>query len=212
MKKNISKIEISKNQGALLLELLIAISLLAVVLAVAVNGVFLSMQSNKISGERDIANALATESLEAVRSITEENWANIYGLTKTTQHYYPIQSAGAWTLVPGDEIVTLNGVAYTRYITVTDVSRDSITRNIEPVYILADDDPSTQQVTVSVTWNTGSPATVTLSNYYFRWKNLVCAQTGWTTGGTGKTVEPCSATTYDTIDPTINVTGGLHLQ
>ncbi len=202
----------SEKRGALLLELLIAISLLAVVMSVAANGVFLSMRSNKVSGERNVANALAAETLEAVRSVAEENWANLYGLTKWTQHYYPAQSAGKWTLVAGDEVVTQNGIAYTRYVTIGNVSRDTTTRNIETTYIAADDDPSTQQASTTVSWNTGSAASVTFSNYYFRWKNLTCAQTAWTTGGTGNTVEPCTAATYDVKDAAVNVTGGLHLQ
>lgn len=200
------------SRGALLLELLVVIALLAVIVSVVANGVYLSMRSNKSSAERSVANALGAELMEATRSAADENWQNIYGLTKATQHYYATSTAptGKWTLIAGDETVTLNGIAYTRYITINNVSRDSTTRNILTTYASANDDPSTQLVTANVSWSGG--AAVTFNEYFLRWKNKSCAQSSWTTGGTGNTVQLCSAATYDVKDAGINVTGGLHLQ
>lgn len=204
MKRNTQK-------GALLLELLIVISLLAIILSLGANAVFLSIRSNKISGERDIANALASESFEAVHAATQENWQNIYGLTKSTQHYQTIPSGGKWVLTAGDEIIVLNNISYTRYVIIDNVSRDATTRDIQTSYSSADDDPSTQKVTVTVSWSGGNP--IAVSEYFFRWKNDVCAQTAWTTGGSGDTVKLCSDAGYDTKDAAIDVSGGsLKLQ
>ena len=188
----------NKSRGSLLFELLIVISLLAVILSVGANAVFLSLRSNKTSGERDVASGLASETLEAVRSTVEENWQNIYSLTKSTGHYYPLQSVNKWTLTSGDQVVTLNNIAYTRYITVDNVSRDYTTRNIQSSYSGADDDPSTQKVTVKISWAGGN--SITLVEYFFRWKNKICAQTSWVTGGSGNTVKNCPDTTYDVKD------------
>lgn len=204
------------TSGALLLELLVAISLLAVILSVGANAVFLSMRSNKVSAERDVANALAAEALEAVRSSTEENWQDIYSLTKGSQHYYATSTApaGKWSLLPTalatDEQITVNGIVYTRYIIISNVSRDSVTRNIQTTYSATNDDPGTQKATVSVTWSGGNP--VTVYGYFFRWKNKTCAQTAWTTGASGNTVKLCTDASYDVKDSGINVTGGIHLQ
>lgn len=193
-----------------MLELLIVISLLAVILSVAASGVFLSMRSTRVSAERNVANALASETLEAVRAAQDENWQNLYSLTKSTQHYYALLSGSKWVLTAGDETVTVNGLSYTRYFIVNNVSRDSTTRNIQTTYSAADNDPGTQQVVVTVTWSGGNP--ITEYEYFSRWRNKTCSQSTWTTGASGNTVEPCSAATYDVKDAGINVTGGLHLQ
>ena len=68
----------STKKGSLLLELLIVISLLAIILSVGSQAVFVSLQSGKVSGERDVAMGLANEEFEAVRGSTEENWQTIY--------------------------------------------------------------------------------------------------------------------------------------
>lgn len=186
-----------RKRGALLLELLIAISILAVVLSVGTQAVYVSMQSGKTSAESDVAIGLANEALEAVRGTAEEKWQNIYDLTgKGTTHYKTVQSAGKWTLVAGDEAIQLNTANYTRYIVVSNVSRDLSTRAIEISYNAAHDDPSTQQVVVTVSWQgTGSP--VVVSDYFIRWRNKVCPQTSWTSSGSSG-AKPCADTTYET--------------
>jgi type II secretory pathway pseudopilin PulG len=195
--------------GSLLLELLIVIALLAVILSFGANAVFLSLRSNKASAERDGASALATEALEAARSVADENWQNIYTLTKGSQ-YHPAISASKWVLTSGSEVITINNVAYTRYVVIDNVSRDTATRNIETAYVGADDDPGTQKATATVSW--GGGLSVSAVDYFARWKNNVCPQTAWTTGATGNTVKLCTDASYDVKDAAVNVTGGLHLQ
>lgn len=196
------------SKGALLLELLIVISLLAIILSVGANATFLSMRSSKTSGENSVASSLAVESLEAVRSVAEEDFQNIYGLVKSTQHYYPAQlgGTGKWILSIGDEAKVLNGITYTRYVVINNVSRDSTTRNIESAYSSLNDDPSTQKVTAFVSWTGGK--TVEISEYFFRWKNKICGQSGWVTGGSGDSAKICPDTTYDTKDPEIDISTG----
>lgn len=218
MFKNL-KLKISfskKQQGSLLLELLVVISLIAIILTIGTQAVYVSLQSNKVSGDRDVATNLASEALEATRSVSEENWINIYSLTKTSQHYKVVQSSGKWTLATGDEVVVLNTISYTRYVVIENTCRDDSTRNITGVGTCAgdsSDDPSTQKITVTVSWIGGDP--VVISEYFFRWKNQVCSQSGWSGGGgSGNGVQPCSTTTnYDTKDNTLDIsTGALKLQ
>ena len=210
MKSKFKKIN-KKNGGALLLELLIVISLLAIILYFGANATFLSMRGNKTSGENGVATSLATETLEAVRSIIEEDYQNIYGLTKSTQHYYATQSAGKWITATGDETVVLNGITYTRYFTVGNVSRDDSTRNIQTTYSSTYDDPSTQKITVNVSWSGGVP--IVMSEYFFRWKNKTCGQPSWTTPDPGNTVHGCTDASYDSKDTGVDVsTGSIKLQ
>jgi len=215
----------TRKRGALLLELLIAISILAVVLSVGTQAVFVSMQSGKTSAESDVAIGLANEALEAVRGTAEEKWQNIYSLAgKGSTHYYPVQSSGKWTLVAGDEAIALNTASYTRYVTIQNVCRDT-TVGSRSITGLTDTngtlttcvtsggthDPSTQQGVATVSWQgTGSP--VVVSSYFFRWRNKVCNQADWS-GGTGSGVKNCSDTSYDTKDAAIDTSGGsLKLQ
>lgn len=207
----------NKQKGALLLELLIVISLLAIILSFGVNAMFLSLKSNKVAGERDIATALANESLEAVRATSDENWQNIYGLSRSPTHYYPKQSLGKWVLttVPADGTVTVNNVVFTRYVVVENVSRDPNTHIVQTTYSSGYDDPSTQKVTSTVSWTGADP--IVVFEYFFRWKNKLCPQTSWTTAIPGNTVTtnancPTSAT-YDSKDATVDTsTGSLKLQ
>lgn len=202
---------LSFQKGSLLLELLIVIALLAIILSVGSEVVFVSLQSGKVSGERDVAVGLASESLEAVRGASEEKWLNIYTLSgKGSTHYQATSTvlAGKWTIISGDETIRLNNATYTRYVIVDNVSRDGTTRAIEPSYVSADDDPSTQKVTVTVSWPNADP--VTMSEYFFRWKNKVCYQSSWVGNGTpGNSIQTCGTnTTFDTIDATATTTGG----
>jgi len=202
------------KRGALLLEVLIVISLLAVILSIGAEAVMVGIQSGKISGDRDVATGLAEESSEAVRGVTEENWSNIYSLTKGTQHYQTIQSSGAWTLQTGDETIALNNSSYTRFVVIDNVSRDPTTRAIETAYVSANDDPNTQKVTVTVSWSGADP--VVVSQYLFRWRNKTCSQTGWSTSTTPvDDLSTCAGTTYFNDDGSILIsttTGAIQLK
>ena len=74
------------SKGSLLLELLIVIALLALILSVGAQGVYVSLQSSKVSGERDTASALATEGLEAVRGVVEEKWQTCFHIMILQHH------------------------------------------------------------------------------------------------------------------------------
>lgn len=181
----------SSQRGSLLLELLIAIALLAVILGIGSQAVWVSLQSGKVSGERDVAVGLASEALEATRSVAEEKWQNIYDLTKGSQ-YHMVQTNNKWATSTGSEIIALNNASYMRYVIIDNVSRDAGTRMIDTG---TNYDPSTQKVTVTVSWPNADP--VVMSEYFLRWKNRACQQTSWTTSGSSG-LKTCPDTTYDT--------------
>jgi len=144
-----------------------------------------------------------------MRSLLEESWSNIYSLTKNTQHYYPTVSGGKWITMTGDETVSINSGSYTRYVVIDNVSRNDSTRNIETTYVSANDDPSTQKITATVVSPSG--VSVVIPEYFYRWKNKICTQTAWVTGGSGNTVKTCPDTTYDTKDASIDVSSGTSI-
>jgi len=201
------------NRGALLIELLVAISLLAIILSIGSESVYVSMQSGKTSSESDVAVGLANETLEAVRAISDEKWQNIYDLTKGAQ-YHAVLSGTKWATSTASELVALNTASYTRYFTVENVNRcNDTSRTIASSTTCVpannySDDPSTQKVIVTVSWQ-GSGSPVVISDYFSRWRNKVCTQTDWS-GGAGSGVKNCPDTTYESISPsgTINTSGG----
>lgn len=211
MDKNIK----NKNSGALLLELLIVIALIATIFTVGTQALLVSMRSGKSSTEKDIANSLANEAIEIGRGIADGDWQNVYAPTdivKGTTHYYPLKINNTWTLSQGDESLVVNNISFTRYIIISNTSRDQSTRNIESTYVSTDDDPNTQKISAYVSWSGGD--TVSVSSYLYRWRNKACTQTAWTTQTTPTdTAVTCPSSTYYSADSGIDasVTGTLQL-
>lgn len=217
------------SRGALLIEILVTISILAVILSLGAQSSFVSLRASKSAGEKDVALNLAIETMEAVRSASDEKWQNLYDLTKgSANHYYPSQSSGKWVINnSGDQALTVNGIQYARYFVAQNVCRGTdSSRNITGITdsdgsVTACStnggslDPSTQKATVTVTTNWATSTAITFSQYFSRWRNRVCDQTSWTGGKTYPTdPAPLSActtliNTYYNDDGNINFTGGV---
>lgn len=216
MKKFSFQTPVQTQKGALLIELLLVISILAIILSLGAQASLASLTATKVSGDKDVALQLMNETIEAVRSASDEKWQNVYTLTKTSaNHHYATSSTGKWTLNnSGDEVVRVNGIPYTRYFYVDNVSRDLSTRAIETSYNSAHDDPSTQQVTVSVLWGNANGNVLSTSQYISRWRNKTCAQSSWAGGKTFPSDPAPSSSctsptnTYYNDDGHISNTGG----
>jgi hypothetical protein len=137
---------LKNNQGQLLLEILIAVGVAATV-------------------ESTIAENLAQEEFKAVGAIAFSKWQNLYNLTKaSSSHYFATSTTGDWATSTGDEVIILNGLSFTRYFTIANVCRDDVSRaiittvGVPPCVAGNSDDPSTQKITVTVSWSGGTPA------------------------------------------------------
>ena len=127
-----------------------------------------------------------------------------------------------WTLTLGTENVALNNTAYTRSVIIENVNRcldigADGARNIASSTVCSPatnyvDDPSTQKITVTVSWTGGNP--ITVSEYVFRWKNKACKQTDWSgLYASGDMVLSCGSARFDTVDSAISTsTGTLKLE
>lgn len=200
------------QKGSLLIEILVAVSVFAVLASIGAQALVVSLSSNVAAEKKTSGAHLLSEMMGAIHAASDESWQNLYGLTKSA-HYYPSISGGKWVLVAGDELVSVGNASFTRYFTVVNVSRNlSTPRDIETTYTFANDDPSTQLVSATVTSTTTDALTV--SEYFFRWRNKVCSQTSWSSSGSSG-VNTCSDTTYDSkssgIDTT-SVPGSIKLQ
>jgi len=208
----------SYKPGSLLLEILIVIGVVAIIIPIVAQVVVMSLNSNKWTTENKVATGLVDEAGKAIESVSFEKWQNIYSKLKgPTNHYYTIKNGGAWSTALGDESLTVNGLNYTRYFIISNVCRDDTTKTIittvgvPPCTTGNSDDPSTQKITVTVTWLNG---TLTTSKDYYltRWRNQVCHQTNWS--GTGGAPVSCPSTLYESatnID-TSGTPGSLKLQ
>jgi len=189
----------ARKEAYLLLEILVVIGVVAIIVPLIAQIIVSSLNANKWSMENKIAVGLADETFKAAEGSSFEKWQNVYSKLKgSTNHYFTINSAGAWIINSGDETLTVNGLSYTRYFYITNVCRDNTSKSIimdlsvPPCTSGNSDDPSTQKITVTVTWRNG-----TLSKDYFltRWRNQVCNQTNWSGIGSGPVT--CPNTIYE---------------
>jgi len=200
------------NSGQILLEALVAITVAAMVMTLGSQLVYLSLIGNKVSGDNNVASGLVEETFEALRAVGTENWLNIYSLTHGSTNYYPIKSAGKWVLTAGAENISLNLTVYSRSFIIQNVCREAIDIGNDGRDITGTTDnngsattcnnisnsrhdPSTQKITVTVSW--AGNALISDSEYFSRWRNKVCAQTAWNSSGSGD--NSCSTSVYDSI-------------
>lgn len=204
-----------QKEGSLLLELLIVIAIVAIIIPIISQVVVSSLNTNKWAMENKIAADLVEEEIKAVESASFEKWQNIYSKIKApNNYYYADKSSGAWVISLGQETLTVNGLSYTRYFTISDVCRNKtdksiVTDNVMPCATGNEDDPSTQKISVTVSWRNG---TISRDAYLTRWRNQVCEQTAWS--GTGSGPANCPSTLFESatnIDTT-GLPGSLRLQ
>lgn len=172
------------EKGFSLFEVLIAISVFAVIGVLAAQLIGISLQSEEISGNKTIAFGLTQETAEAVDAIAKERWQGIYGLTKgSATHYYTSLSGSKWATSTGDEVLTLNDVPYRRYFFVENVSRNGSGDIVDSG---GNDDPSTQKVTIVASWENSGGVTIgtaTTTKYLMRARNTSATQTDWASSG-----------------------------
>jgi type II secretory pathway pseudopilin PulG len=150
--------KIFQNRGFMIVEILIAISIITVVIlammVVAQKSIYVSRQAVDATE----ATFLLEEGAEAVRILRDNNWTNISGLTASA-NYYPLFAGGTWTLSSTPNTVDI----FTRKVSVAAVLRDNATKDVS---VSGTNDPGTKLVTVTVSWvEGGTTVTKTLSFY-----------------------------------------------
>lgn len=196
----------SHERGALLIEILVAVTIFGAIAAIGAQSLVVSLKANQVASHKSSGTQLLAEMVRAARAASDGNWQNVYGLTKGGAHYHPELQGSEWVIVSGDETVNLGNAIFTRYFTVSNVSRDLSTRAIETTYTASHDDPSTQQILAVVTSTT--TGSISADVYLFRWRNKVCNQTTWSSSGASG-VKNCPDASYVS---TTNITPGSDLQ
>ncbi len=147
-----------KNRGFMMVEVLVAVSIITVSLLVAMTVAQKSIYVSQASFHATEATFLLEEGAEAIRILRDNTWTNISDLTANT-NYYPAFSAGTWTLSGVASTVDI----FTRTVSIASVNRDN---NTEDISATGTDDPGTKLVTVTVSWPEGGTTMTKILQFY----------------------------------------------
>lgn len=139
-----------KKKGQLLIELLLAIGLMAIILPALIVGLASSRDGAAQEDRRAEALTLLQSTNEALRNVREKGW-NQFAINGT---YHPVIAADfSWSLASGAALVN----DFTQQVVLEDVYRDG---NGNIASVGGTFDPSTKKAVTTITWNTPLPTTV----------------------------------------------------
>ena len=104
---------------------------------------------------------------------------------------------------------------FNRYFYTDKVSRDA-SGQIEATFNQPGEDPSTQKVTVVVSWNNnGAPSQISIFKYFYRIKSSIFGQNDWSGGITSPGDVPVSTSTnkfFDALNINYSAKGEIRIQ
>ncbi len=193
--------------GDLLIEILITISVAALVLVLVSQTTLVSLRADQGAREQNTAIGLAEQVMETVDSAALTRWQRLsleIGRGSSNLYTTATDTAHAWTVATGSQAVVVDGVSYTTSFYAENVCRSSgaitgMTDTAGTTILCTGSggsyDPSTIKMTAIVSWNGGS---VSRSQYVSRWRNKVCTQTNWN-GGVASGTSTCPTASYGSI-------------
>lgn len=206
---------LSNQKGQLLIEILIAIAVVALIIGATSNLFLVNLKNSRSSEGRNDALLMAQEGMEAMQAVAEKDWHNIYlppscagnEITdKGDPNIYCINSvSSAWVMTgpfpasgpfPDCEIM-LNDKKYTRKINIYNVKRSN-----GDISTTGEEDPSTQKIKVAVSYSDGKD--IVLEKYITRWENEIFIQSDWV-GGSGSEGPFNASNTIDVFDFGLNI-------
>ncbi|MFQ6049561.1 MAG: prepilin-type N-terminal cleavage/methylation domain-containing protein [Candidatus Paceibacterales bacterium] len=162
------KISLRGKKGVSLMEILVAIAIIAFTLTILLGLTSFSLGTATLIKQTNQANNIAQETMEVVRNFRDgTNWGTDgLGALTVGIDYYPQKSGSPakWQLSAGSE--TING--FTRTVSIEDVQRDA---NDNIVVSGGTNDPDTKKVTVTVSWEErGRTHQIELITYLTNWR------------------------------------------
>jgi len=159
----------STQQGLGLVEIIVAVAVILVAFTSVLLLFQLQVRVEEARREDTRAYAFLSEAMEGVRSVRDDAWANLSGLTVNT-NYYPQVSGSAWVLSTNNPGPT---DGYTRWVVFRSVRRDIATNDgivSSGGYL----DPDTLQVTAYVEWQSrGKTKQKSVVTYMTNWQNKI---------------------------------------
>lgn len=152
------KKKLKNNQGFLLLEVIIVISIISISVWAIMSVAQKSIQLSQRSLHANQATFLLEEGAEAIRIIRDSAWSNIASLNMDTDYYLSF-SGNTWTLTSNPETIGNFG----RRVRFSNVNRDALTGSIDPT---GSADAGTKLVSIYIDWFEGSNLTNRTLEFY----------------------------------------------
>ena len=158
MKKNIHP-----QKGVGMIEVIVCLTIITISFWAFLELAKYSLKIQEQTEAKTAALNLATETIEATRSIRDENWDNLASLSLETR-YYPVISENKWALTsinPG----LVNGI-YDRWVILEKVYRDTN----DNISASGAEDPQTKKITAFTEWtDRGQTQQINLTTYLTNW-------------------------------------------
>lgn len=191
------KYNIKNISGQSLTEILVALGVGAILIGAATGAIVLSLRSSLDIRTTQVATSLNQAYLDNVKALAESDWQKIYSLPAAkgpSSQFYLSASTSTYSILAGTTSTVVEGRSFTRYFSIENVSRNScgigsITTNATTSCSMQSgasyvaDDPSTQKITATVSWEGGR--SITETQYVSRTRNKVFVQTDWS-GASGQ--------------------------
>ena len=171
-------IKTKRQRGLSIIEVILAMGIFVVIASASAGVVIHSFSSNRLAEEQTKAVLLASEGLEAARSIKNQDFANL-----VSGDYEVVSSGGIWQFAP----TPTPGGKYRRTVIVSDVYRDGEGEIVGSGGTL---DEETKKVTSSVFWLFSSVRQniLAMKTYFTNWKSIICFWNDYKVVGSGDTV------------------------
>ncbi|MFA5053478.1 MAG: hypothetical protein WC565_05440 [Parcubacteria group bacterium] len=183
------------EKGQSLVEILIAVGISAALIGSVVSTYVISLRSNANARLSAIGTQFAQETYDNVKALAEADWHTVYSITKGANYHLSLLG-DSFEIIAGTETIEVDETEYTRSFVVEDVARDgngdiisenrtpnSLAREMIALAEVGKNDPSTQKVTVTVSWPiSGDTANTKITGYISRNRNISLRSTNWNEG------------------------------
>lgn len=102
--------KIKNRSGQSIVEILVALSIGALIIGAAVLSISVALRSNTANVGSSFASPLAKELIEKVRIIAEGNWTDVYNQPKGADLYIITDTGGAQKIIAGEEGIASNDI------------------------------------------------------------------------------------------------------
>lgn len=167
------------EKGQSIVEILIAIGMVAVILGSVVATYVVSLRANANARLSAVGVQLAGETYDNIRALAEADWHTITAVPRATNHHLTL-AGGNFNVNSGVETIIVNDIQYTRSFIIENVHRDTGGNIVTPSGI---EHPSTQRVVVTVSWPiVGATGETSMAGFIARNRNVSLRATNWTDG------------------------------
>jgi len=165
--------------GQSLVEILIAVGISAALIGSVVSTYVVSLRSNANARLSAVGTQLAQETYDNVKALAEADWNTIHSLTKGATYHLSL-IGDTFEVISGTQVSEVDEVPYTKSFVIENVQRGIGGDIIE---LGGNNDPSTQKVTVTVSWPiVGEADDTKITGYISRNRNSSLRSTNWTDG------------------------------